>query len=160
MICEKILGNLNHEKYSNQRIEYVDIEWHDAFHKIHKKVTKEGTEVGIRLDNDVLVHGLKEGDVLYADEEKIIAVHILPCEAIIATVDQHHPEMIAKLCYEIGNRHATLFWGDDHHTFITPYTEPTLTMLNKLHGVNARVQTISLDFTKAISSSINAHTHG
>ena len=160
MICEKILGHLNDEKYPNHRIEYVDIEWHDAFHKIHKKVTKEGTEVGIRLDNDVLVHGLKEGDILYVDEEKVIAVHILPCESIIATVDRHHPKMIAKLCYEIGNRHATLFWGDDDYTFITPYTEPTLVMLNKLHGVNARVETISLDFTKAISSSINAHTHG
>lgn len=160
MICEKILGNLNHEKYPTEHIEYIDIEWHDAFHKIHKKVTKEGTEVGIRLDNDILVHGLKEGDVLYADEEKVIAVHILPCVAIIATVDAHHPEMVAKLCYEIGNRHATLFWGDTAYSFITPYTEPLLTLLNKLHGVEARVETISLDFTKAISSSINAHTHG
>ena len=70
------------------------------------------------------------------------------------------PEMIAKVCYEIGNRHATLFWGENAHTFITPYNEPTLTMLNKLHGVTTTVETISLDFSKAISSSINAHTHG
>ena len=68
--------------------------------------------------------------------------------------------MIAKLCYEIGNRHATLFWGDNESTFITPYTEPTLTMLKKLHGVTTNIQTVSLDFSKAISSSINAHTHG
>ena len=160
MICEEIIGNLKTDTYTGRPIEYVDIEWHDAFHKIHKKVTKEGTEVGIRLGNDVLVHGLKEGDVLYADNDKVIAVHILPCEAIIINVSEHHPEMIAKVCYEIGNRHATLFWGNDSHTFITPYTEPTLVMLNKLHGVNAKVETVALDFTKAISSSINAHTHG
>ncbi len=160
MICEKILGNLKEGKYTNSPIEYVDIEWHNAFNKIHKKITKEGTEVGIRLDNDVLVHGLREGDILFADDHKVIAVHILPCEAIVAKVSTHHPEMIAKLCYEIGNRHATLFWGDDHHTFITPYTEPTLVLLQKLHGVDASVQTVSFDFDKAISSSINAHTHG
>lgn len=160
MICKKILGNLKDGQYADCSVEYVDIEWHDAFHKIHKKVTKEGTEVGIHLDNDVLIHGLKEGDVLYADSCKVIAVHILPCEAIIAEVDSHHSQMIAKLCYEIGNRHATLFWGDNDHTFITPYTEPTLVMLKKLHGVTAHVETVSLDFSKAISSSINAHTHG
>ena len=160
MICNKILGNLKDNQYPNAHIEYVDIDWHDAFHKIHKKVTKEGTEVGIHLDNDVLIHGLKEGDVLYADSNQVIAVHILPCESIIVTVSDHHPEMIAKVCYEIGNRHATLFWGEDAHTFITPYNEPTLTMLNKLHGVTTTVETISLDFSKAISSSINAHTHG
>lgn len=160
MICKQILGNLQDGQFKNASIEYVDIEWHDAFHRIHRKVTKEGTEVGIHLDNDVLVHGLKEGDVIYADASKVIAVHILPCEVIVATVDPHHTSMIAKVCYEIGNRHATLFWGENTHTFITPYTEPMLVMLNKLHGVTTSVQTISLDFSKAISSSINAHTHG
>ena len=160
VICKKILGNLKDGQYSNHVIEYIDIEWHDAFHKIHKKVTKEGTEVGIHLDNDVLVRGLQEGDILYADSSKVIAVHILPCEAIIAIVDTHHPKMIAKLCYEIGNRHATLFWGDNDHTFVTPYNEPILVMLKKIHGVTTKVQTISLDFSKSISSSINAHTHG
>lgn len=160
MICEKILGNLHHEGSPTKQIEYVDIEWHDAFHKIHKKLTKEGTEVGIHLDNSVLTQGLKEGDILYKDEHKIIAVHILPCEAIIISVDPHHQSMIAKVCYEIGNRHATLFWGENDHTFITPYNEPTLSMLSKLHGVTTKVETTYLDFNKAISSSINAHTHG
>ena len=160
MICKKILGNLKDGKHPNHTREYIDIEWHDAFRKIHKKVTKEGTEVGIHLDNGVLIHGLQEGDILYADSHKVIAVHILPCEAIIATVDSHHSQMIAKLCYEIGNRHATLFWGENDHTFVTPYNEPTLVMLNKLHGVTTKVEAVSLDFSKAISSSINAHTHG
>ena len=159
MLCEKILGNLNTQNYPQKKIEYVDIEWHDAFHKIHKKTTKEGTEVGIRLDNHVLTHGLKEGDVLYTDENRLIAVHILPCKAIKVMIDCDHPKMIAKVCYEIGNRHATLFWGENDHTFITPYNEPMLAMLNKLQGVKTEIDTLSLDFSQAISSSINAHTH-
>lgn len=159
MLCEKILGNLNATSYEGRQIEYVEIDWHDAFHKIHKKITNEGTEVGIRLDNDVLIHGLKEGDVLYDDGTKLIAVHILPCESILITIQPHHAKMVAKVCYEIGNRHATLFWGDTPYSFITPYNEPTLVMLNKLHGVKTEVASVALDFTKAISSSINAHTH-
>lgn len=159
MLCEKVLGNVKDGTPSNGKIEYVDIEWHDAFSKIHKLMTKEGTEVGIRLGNEVLSHGLHQGDILYHDEKKIIVVNIPPCKSIVATVDAHHPHMIAKLCYEIGNRHATLFWGEDDHSFVTPYNEPMLLMLQKLHGVSAEVQMVSLDFTKAISSSINAHTH-
>lgn len=159
MICEKVLGNLKDEPYKNRTVEYVDIDWHDAYTKIHKKVTKEGTEVGIRLDNSVLSHGLKQGDVLYADDDKVIAVNIPACEAIVATVEPHHDHSIAKLCYEVGNRHATLFWGQDDHSFITPYNEPMLQMLNKIHGVSAKVETLTFDFEKAISSSINAHTH-
>ncbi len=160
MLCNKILGNLRDGQYPHHAIEYVDIEWHDAFQRIHKKVTKEGTHIGIHLGHDVLVHGLQEGDILYVDSSQVIAVHILPCEVIVATVDPHHSEMIAKLCYEIGNRHGTLFWGDNASTFITPYHEPTLAMLKKLHGVTPSIETLSLDFSKAISSSINAHTHG
>ncbi|MDO5520697.1 MAG: urease accessory protein UreE [bacterium] len=159
MICEKILGNIKDDIFKNRLVEYVDIEWHDAFNKIHKKVTKEGTEVGIRLDNDVLKRGLQDGDVLCEEGEKIIVVNIPPCEAIVATVAHDHHKMSEKLCYEVGNRHATLFWGDDDHTFITPYNEPMLVLLNKIHGVSAEVKTVKLDFSKAISSSINAHTH-
>lgn len=159
MLLEKVLGNLKESKYQGKTVEYLDIDWHDAFHKIHSKVTNEGTEVGIRLDNEVLTTGLRHGDVLYEDDSKVIAVRIPKCEAIVATIEPHHEKMIAKLCYEIGNRHATLFWGDDDRTFITPYNEPMLKMIEKIHGVKAEVKTIAFDFDQAISSSINAHTH-
>ena len=159
MLCEKILGNLKDSKYQGKTVEYVEIDWHDAYHKIHSKTTKEGTEVGIRLDNDVLTNGLRRGDVLYEDDEKVIAVQIPACEAIVASIKPHHEKMIAKLCYEIGNRHATLFWGEEENTFVTPYNEPMLTMIQKIHGVTAEVKTIEFDFDKAISSSINAHAH-
>ena len=159
MLCEKIIGNLSDGTYGDATVEYVDIDWYDAFTKIHKKTTKEGTEVGIRLDNEVLKKGMRQDDVLYAENGKVIAVNIPPCEVIEVTVSDHHPEMIAKVCYEIGNRHATLFWGDNDHTFSTPYNEPTCKMLSDLHGVKTEVKTIKLDFTKSISSSINKHTH-
>ncbi len=159
VICESVIGTIEEARFQGKSIEYVEIDWHNAFHRVHKKVTKEGTEVGIRLDHDVLSKGLRTGDVLYVDESKVIVVHIPPCDVIVATVEHHHDHMIAKLCYEVGNRHSSLFWGEDDHTFIIPFNEPMFTMLGKLHGVQVKVESLALDFNKAISSTINAHTH-
>lgn len=58
MICETIVGKLNEIDTTGKTIEYVEIEWHEAFKKIHKKTTKEGREVGIRLNDEVLSRGL------------------------------------------------------------------------------------------------------
>ena len=65
MVCEQILGKLSEFDTSGKTIEYVDIEWHEAFKKIHKKTTDHGTELGIRMDDSILTRGLYQGDVLY-----------------------------------------------------------------------------------------------
>ena len=75
MICERILGKLEDMDLQGKKLEYVSVEWHEAFKKIHRKVTDTGRELGIRLDDSVLKTGLLEGDVLYVDPELVIAVH-------------------------------------------------------------------------------------
>ena len=107
MLCEQVLGKLHDFDITGKTIEYVDIEWHEAFKKIHKKITDK---------------------------------------------------MSAKVCYEIGNRHAPLFWGEND-TFITIYNEPMLVMLQKIHGVQAEKEVLKLDFDKRISASIHNHHH-
>ena len=47
MLCEQVLGKLHDFDTTGKTIEYVDIEWHEAFKKIHKKTTDKGTEVGM-----------------------------------------------------------------------------------------------------------------
>ena len=37
MLCEKVLGKLEEMDAAGRRVEYVDIEWHEAFKKIHRK---------------------------------------------------------------------------------------------------------------------------
>jgi urease accessory protein len=165
MLCEKILGKITDEKFKNLTVDYVDIEWHEAFKKLHKKTTRGGIEIGIRLDNDILTKGMNEGDVLYADDKLAVAVSIPPCEVIV--VDVPSDSLIPKVCYEIGNRHATLFYGDNERQFVTPYNQPMLDMLNKIHKhtdgecvrVNAVKKLQKLNFDKAISSTVNNHTH-
>lgn len=102
MLCEQIWGKLPDFDLSGKTVEYVDIEWHEAFKKIHKKTTDHGTE--------------------------------------------------------IGNRYASLFWGEDD-TFITIYNEPMLIMLQKIHGVTAVKEVKKLDFDQRISASIHDHHH-
>lgn len=159
MLCEKILGKLNEFDTTGKSIEYVDIEWHEAFKRIHKKNTNTGRQVGIRLDDSVLARGLYENDVIYDSNNLIIAVHTPPCEVIKIIIDKNHAFMISKTCYEIGNRHAPLFFGDDDFTFITPYNEPMFLMLNKLHGVNVEKKCIQLNFDKRVSATVHNHHH-
>ena len=42
MICEKIIGKLDSQKVSGKKVEYVDIDWDDAFKKIHKRPPMRG----------------------------------------------------------------------------------------------------------------------
>ena len=37
MLCEQVLGKLNEFDTTGKEIETVDIEWHEAFKRIHKK---------------------------------------------------------------------------------------------------------------------------
>ena len=79
MVCEKVLGKLSTFNVNGKTVDYVDIDWDDAFKKIHRKITAQGREIGIRMDDSVLTHGLTEGDVLYADDQLIVAVHTPLC---------------------------------------------------------------------------------
>ena len=159
MLCEKILGRLSDFDTTGKKVDYVDIEWHEAFTKIHRKQSHGGLDVGIRLGDEALSRGLYEGDVVYADDKLIVAVHTPPCEVVVAHVTTDHRVMIPKVCYEIGNRHAPLFYGDDDLTFITPYNEPMLTMLQHIHGVTAEKQVLQLNFDHKISSTVHGGHH-
>ena len=147
MLVEKVIGNINDEQFKNSNIDYVDIEWHEAFKKLHRKTSQSGIEVGIKLDNDILTRGLRQGDVLAINEDNVIAVNIPKDKALVVKVDDTH--LVPKVCYEIGNRHATLFEGSSHNEFITIYSEPMKEMLEKI-GANATVEEIQFDFNTMV----------
>lgn len=159
MLCEKVLGTLSDSRFCGLRTDYVDIEWHEAFSRLHRKISSEGDDVGLRMGNEILSRGLHQDDVVYADKEKVIAVNIPPCEAIRAVVNKDHPGQVAKLCYEVGNTHTTMFRGEDAFTFYTPYHEPLFQKIRQIHGVTAEKVVMKFDFGQALSSSINNHHH-
>lgn len=158
MLCEKIFGKLSDVDCTGKKVEYVDIEWHEAFKKIHCKITDQGREIGIRMDDSILSRGLFQDDVIYLDDHLILAVNTPPCEIIEITLAPGHEKMASKICYEIGNRHAPLFWGENG-SFLTIYNEPMFAMLSKIHGAAAVKKTAKLDFDRRISASIHNHHH-
>ena len=111
MLCEQVFGTLRDIDTVGKTVETVDIEWHEAFKKIHRKTTDKGHAVGIRMDDSVLTRGLRQDDVIYVDDNTVVVVNIPPCEAIRAEVRRDHPRQIAKLCYAVGNTHTTMFRG-------------------------------------------------
>lgn len=159
MICESIIGNLSEDRFKDLKPEFTDFCWDEAFKKVHKKVTGNGREIGIRLDDSILTRGLRQGDVLAVEGDTAVAVNLLPCQAIVFSVDDKHSYMTAKACYEIGNRHAPLFWGEKENEFITPYNEPMLILLERMHGVTVRTEKLRLDFDRRISAAVSSHTH-
>lgn len=159
MLCEQVLGKLKDIDTNGKTIEYVDIEWHEAFKKIHRKSTESGRDVGIRMDDSILSRGLLQDDVLYMDDELVIAVNTPPCEILSISLTPGHEKTAAKVCYEIGNRHAPLFWGEDDASFITVFNEPMEQMLSKIHGVIVKKETAKLNFDRKISAAVHNHHH-
>jgi urease accessory protein len=68
---------------------------------------------------------LKEGDILYQDENTTIAVEIIPCECIV--LKPSNTREASAVCYEIGNRHLPLFYEADE--LLVPYDVPLYNLL-------------------------------
>ncbi|HEY5586288.1 MAG TPA: urease accessory protein UreE [Ruminiclostridium sp.] len=155
MHYKEIIGKSDDNQFCNISIDYVDFEWHEIYKKLHKKTSRGSKEIALSLDNYILTQGLRDGDVLGKDDNTIFVVNILPCEVLIITADPH---LIPKICYEIGNKHAALFYGESQDEFVTPYNEPARILLEKI-GASVSVKTVKLNQGRSISSTVNLHAH-
>ncbi len=170
MLCEEVLGNLSDEEWAglvagDATVDYVDVDWHEAFKKLHRKTSAGGREVGVRLGDWVLSRGLSDGDVLGVEEgtdggEAIVAVRLLPTKCMVIHVDAGHALMLARVGWEVGNTHTPLFWGEDGLELLCEYTEPVERLLTGLHGVAVTAADRVLDPARRVSSSAHVHPHG
>ncbi len=58
MICENILGTRTDPQFQGCREDPVQLEWDEAYKRLLKKTSREGREIGIRLDPSILTRGL------------------------------------------------------------------------------------------------------
>lgn len=144
MIVEKILGRLH---VTSKQVETVSIDWFERDKKLLRKTTSAGEEIGIKVDPP-----LNEGDILYEDDNRIIAVEIAPCDLVSVNVSSM-TEM-GRLCFELGNRHLSLSISDD--TVKCPYDEPTFEYLKKLGFSATKTHE---KFAGYIECRAHAHTH-
>ena len=106
MLIKHKIGTLQTIEAGHQKIDLLPLHWYETAKRILHKRTIAGREVILKF----LKEGpqLSQDDVLYADEQEIIAVDIQPCD-VIAIRPQSMYEM-ALIAYEIGNKHLPLFY--------------------------------------------------
>lgn len=123
-IINKPKGSITEKEFEGFSIDYVDIPWYDSEKRIQKLVTNKGINIGIRLDGDNVTRGLLQGDVLEVINGEAIVINIIEEKCIV--VKANDLRTVAKVCYEIGNRHSPLFYSEDYSELVLPYDQPEL----------------------------------
>lgn len=144
MIAEKIIGKL-HE--TSKQVETVTIDWFERDKKLLRKTTSLGEDIGIKVDSP-----LNEGDILYEDDTRIIAVEIAPCDLVSVNVGSM--QEMGRLCFELGNRHLSLSISENNVK--CPYDEPTFEYLKRL---GFKAEKTHEKFVGYIECKAHAHTH-
>jgi len=108
LITEKI-GNINFFNANNRKIDYVVLEWHETNKRILHKKTIGGLDVIMKFVNEN--PALSEGDIIYEDDFKVIAIELKDCETIVLR-PKSMLEM-GRICNEIGESHQQAFYQSD-----------------------------------------------
>ena len=124
MLIKKKIGNIKDYDVDNKFIDRLQLQWYETNKRILHKKTTSGKEIILKFFKEN--QQLTEGDILFEDSTTIIAVEILPCDAII--IKPKNDFEIAAACYEIGNKHLPLFFCDDE--LLIAFEEPLYNLLN------------------------------
>ena len=124
MLVLKKIGNINYNTIDSKAIDWLQLEWHETRKRILRKQTVSGKEVAIKFLNEN--PDLMEGDILFEDDNNIIAVSVLPCECIVIKPTSMFE--MASICYEIGNKHLPLFYEEE--SLLVPFDAPLMKLLS------------------------------
>lgn len=151
MVVKEILGNITRDRKADRSIDLIQIEWYEATKRIQRLRSDAGVEVAIKF----LKEGqrLREGDILMESPEKLLVVHIKPCEAIVI-----QPESMLEMgtvCYEIGNKHMPLFIQGDE--VLMPFEMP---MYRWLEASGYKPTRHERQLLHLLKSNVEPHQHG
>ncbi len=150
MIVEKIIGKVEDFQQENLTIDRILLDHHDMG-KPHQKLRSEaGETVAVSLPYG---EHLFCGAVIYKDEKKLIAIDLLPEDAL-----EIYPKgnlQWAKAAFNIGNMHHPAYLHEDCITI--PY-DPILENLIQGLGIGYRRCTRKLDGER-VNHVIESHGH-
>jgi len=132
MIVNEVIGNIytdDSKKWMSHSVDYLELEWYELNKRILRKHTLGNQEVGIQFEGGAA--SLADGDVLAEFEDMVIVIKVKAdeCMAIIASNNYE----LARMCYEIGNRHAPLFIDEhDDKRLLLPKDKPLQLLLEKM----------------------------
>lgn len=102
MLVEKIIGNISgREEGIVKTIEWIELDWEHLSKRILRAETTGHTDIALRIDQE---EPLQYGDVLFEDEDRIIAIRT-KMEPVIVIKPKDMTEM-GKAAFELGNRHT------------------------------------------------------
>lgn len=151
MIINETLGNISEKTIVEKSIDYLDLEWFESTKRIQRKKTRQGEDIAIKFLREG--QRLREGDILYESEEKLIVVNILETEAIVISPDSMLE--MGTVCYEIGNKHIPLFIQENK--VLLPFEMPMYRWL-EVSGFKPEKQTVKL--LNLLKSNVEPHGHG
>jgi urease accessory protein len=150
MLIKEKAGNLKSIAVDGRQVDVVSLEWYETAKRILHKKTRSGKEVTMKFLNEAQL--LQQDDVIYADNEMLIAIDIIPCEVIVIKTASMFE--MAYVCYEIGNKHLPLFYEDEE--LLIPYEAPVYRML-QAGGFNVAMEKRKL--LNQLKSSVSPHPH-
>jgi len=109
MIVKEKIGHITNFQIGEKEIDYLYLDWFETGKRILHKKTTSGQEVVMKFLREN--QQLGQGDILYADESRVIVIAIRPCESLV--ISPRSKFELASLCYEIGNKHLPLFYQDE-----------------------------------------------
>lgn len=151
MICKSVLGNLGNYDVKNKAVDTLDLEWYETTKRVMRKLTRSNSEVIIKFFREG--NRLCEGDIVFEDSHCVIAINILPCEAI--EVKPRSVYEMGTVCYEIGNMHIPLFIQNDH--VLVPYEGP---LERLLLAKGYEVKKTHCKLMNMLKANLATHRHG
>lgn len=151
MIINEVLGNIADFPADNRTIDLLEMEWFEATKKIQRRKTNSGQEVAIKFLREG--QRLRQGDIVYEDDQKLVIVQIRPCDAIVLTPDTMLE--MGTICYEIGNKHLPLFIQDNR--VMMPFEMP---MFRWLEASGYKPQKENVQLLNLLKSNVEPHGHG
>lgn len=124
---DRVIANLYEDakRYSNCKIDVLQLEWYDTTKRILRMLTDGGREIAIHhLEQEQLYHG----DILYHQDKNIIVVQIVPGPCIVFRPVTFKD--MAIVCFEIGNKHIPVFINKDKEVIIA-FEEPLYQFLKR-----------------------------
>ncbi|MCF0074121.1 urease accessory protein UreE [Dyadobacter sp. CY261] len=118
MIIREKAGRIEDYRDLPVGTDWLDLEWFETRKRIMHKKTSGGVAVAMKFLAES--PEITEGDVLFADAERLVVARILPCDCIVVRPGSLFET--ASLCYEIGNKHLPLFFEDD--ALLVPFDAP------------------------------------
>jgi urease accessory protein len=109
-ILQTILGNTSEAPFQDRPVDYLVLDQWEAQKSRFRKHTEKGVEVAVSLTRGVF---LRDGDVLYEDEQGLIVAHIHLKEVLridLSELLDKSPELMVRTAVELGHALGNQHW--------------------------------------------------